>query len=201
MERIQHQSHNAALDFQNDVHINNKLNGLISALVRYNTPISHERLKDLLTEHVIDIADIKSWVIFQEKVYARNSILKLPNIEILVMCWKSGQLSPIHDHRGSACAVKVIQGTATEITYVKNSGVLIPQKTEDIHESEITASFDSDIHQIGNIQTEGPDLITLHCYSPPLSNMTLFPMEETIFCNYGEMFDQVSKRANTAAGK
>ena len=34
-----------------------------------------------------------------------------------VMCWRNGQRSPIHDHKGSSCAVRVLRGTLTETLF------------------------------------------------------------------------------------
>ena len=202
MERIESQSRNNKLNTLEEISKQAKLQAFIQELSEGCQAISPERLKDILLEHALEIEDLKEFVKFNDDVYARNSIVKLPHIEVLVMCWRKGQLSPIHDHSGSACAVKVIQGVATEITYTKiPSGVVIPHHTDNYEAPEITSSFDEDIHQLGNIQKEGPDLVTLHCYSPPLHNMTLFPIKETIFCNYNYVFDAVSKRATLATKK
>src|SRR5262245_3602832 len=50
---------------------------------------------------------------FSEGRYQRNLVKAEPNYQVWVMCWKAGQRSPIHDHGGSVCAVRVLRGTAT----------------------------------------------------------------------------------------
>ena len=34
-----------------------------------------------------------------------------------MLCWKNGQRSPIHDHTGSSCGVRVLRGTLTETLF------------------------------------------------------------------------------------
>lgn len=42
------------------------------------------------------------------------------------------------------------------------------------------ASQDEDTHQVGNLQ-KSEDLITLHAYSPPLKNIDIYSLDNTIY--------------------
>ena len=49
--------------------------------------------------------EIEPYVQFTENHYARNLIYKNSHFECLLLCWKPGQRSPIHDHASSICTV------------------------------------------------------------------------------------------------
>ena len=90
-----------------------------------------------------------------------------------------GQRSPIHDHRGSACGVRVIQGTATETLYERMpSGYIRAVSSRELFVDQVCGSFDDDIHQVSNLQDGNAKLITLHVYTPPLLNMRTYRMED-----------------------
>jgi cysteine dioxygenase len=102
-----------------------------------------------------------------------------PAYHALVLCWRSGQRSPIHDHRSSACAVRVLEGDATEIIFhMTEEGHVFPSKTRKLSEGFICATEDLDIHQLSNLQPHNRDLITLHIYSPPLLVMGQYSLTD-----------------------
>jgi len=73
--------------------------------------------------------------------------------------------------------VKIISGVASETTYEQTpSGYLKAVSTSDFGEG-VVGSQDEDIHQMANLQAPGEDLITLHCYSPPLTKMKTFDID------------------------
>jgi cysteine dioxygenase len=97
--------------------------------------------------------------------------------QALILCWRNGQRSPIHDHKGSSCGVKILQGEATEtvFTYAKN-GMIIPTVTKEYPVGMSMGSQDADIHQVSNLAADGECLITLHIYSPPLEVMNVYSL-------------------------
>lgn len=103
--------------------------------------------------------------------YVRTPIITADQIEILVLGWRPGQASPVHNHAGSWCGVRVLNGTATEIVYRQGAcGAYYPSESKVLPTGSITTSFDQDVHQMANVH--GDNLITVHCYSPPLTSMT-----------------------------
>lgn len=172
----------------------NELEHLLETLASASSPIDPQVLADLLSQ-AITVNDLERWIVFDQAVYARNRVALLPNAEVIVMCWRSGQMTPIHDHKGSACAVKVIKGIATEISYREsNSKALVPTTSTRSFEGEVLHSFDEDIHQMGNLEDSFSDLVTLHVYSPPLKGMTFFDQHQAFFADYGSLFKKVSER-------
>lgn len=129
-------------------------------------------LERKLNELTIERADIEPVCCFGSKCYKRNIISKSEHYELLALCWRSGHVTPIHDHRGSSCAFKVVHGTGTEVRFARTeSGVICPVATNTMKVGYVCAAEDEDIHQIGNMQREGLDLVTLHIYTPPIRKM------------------------------
>ena len=100
-------------------------------------------------------------------VYARNPIGAAPGrYQVLLICWKPGDASPIHDHAGSACAVRVVDGAGAETTYRLLAGNLVrPAAVRPLEAGMVLGSRDADVHRVA----AGPAaLVTLHVYAPGL---------------------------------
>jgi len=70
-------------------------------------------------------AEITPYVQFTENHYSRNLVFKTPNFEVLVLCWRAGQRSPIHDHGSSICTVYTVDGVLSADNYRKTSSGLL----------------------------------------------------------------------------
>ncbi|WP_046158258.1 cysteine dioxygenase [Chromobacterium vaccinii] len=115
---------------------------------------------------------------FDDARYCRNRIYRDEHCELLLLCWRDGQRSQIHNHKGSLCGVRVIEGVATETVFETTlSGQLAARETRELATGSLVINGHLDIHQVANLQADGGDLVTLHLYSPPLSRMELFGME------------------------
>src|SRR3977135_4371228 len=86
-------------------------------LDKYFDRIPLDILTDGLRRLRVDFAAVERFAQFSPERYRRNLMHAGPAYHALVLCWRSGQRSPIHDHRGSACAVRVIRGEATETIF------------------------------------------------------------------------------------
>ncbi|MCG3138048.1 MAG: hypothetical protein HJJLKODD_01904 [Phycisphaerae bacterium] len=131
-------------------------------------------LQDLINALRLTRKNLQPYLHFSERCYQRNRVWSSDWVEILLLCWRSGQRSPIHDHFGSACAFVVVEGQATETVFKKSpSGLIYPAYTHFLTCSEISGSEHTQIHQMGNLEAD-QDLITFHVYTPPLRNMQLY---------------------------
>jgi cysteine dioxygenase len=149
-----------------------KLAPVIAYLESLNTRADLGALSDLLSKLQIARQDILPVCQFGVGGYKRNTIAESAWFELLALCWRSGHCTPIHDHSGVSCAFKVIEGTGTEIRFMPTpSGLICPTATTLMAPGYICAAEDADIHQVANMQPPGADLITLHCYSPPIAKM------------------------------
>jgi cysteine dioxygenase len=127
----------------------------------------------------IDYADLEQCIRFSDKGYMRNLVRAGLWYHVLVLCWKNGQRSPIHDHAGSSCCVRVLRGTMTETNFVFTPhGHVKAIGSREFAPGSITASADSDLHQVSNLQDGDADLVTLHIYSPPLRRMGTYSLTD-----------------------
>jgi uncharacterized NAD(P)/FAD-binding protein YdhS/predicted metal-dependent enzyme (double-stranded beta helix superfamily) len=133
----------------------------------------------------VERADLAGALVFADRNYRRIAIRRRPHYEALVLCWKSGQRSPIHNHLGSSCVVRVVEGRATETQYVFSPcGKLVPQRSRTYAAGSVTGCRDEAIHQMANLEPQGHDLITLHVYSPPPASWNYFELDLTTLADH-----------------
>lgn len=136
-----------------------------------------EALRALLGSSPVTIADLEPFVRFKDDHYQRVLVSSSEHYEMLVVCWKSGQQSPIHDHAHSTCCFRVMQGICTETVFdFSAKGHVVERERRDLPEGHLTASQDTDTHQVSNVQPQGSNLVTLHIYSPPLGAMRKYSL-------------------------
>jgi cysteine dioxygenase len=142
-------------------------------------------LERLLGELSITVDDVAEYARFNEHNYTRNLVRGGEWYHLLVMCWRSGQRSPIHNHAQSTCGLKVLTGVATETKFEPTaSGLLKAVSSRDLTAGHVCASQDADVHQVSNLQAPGRDLVTLHIYSPPLLKMKTFSITDARVSEY-----------------
>jgi cysteine dioxygenase len=123
--------------------------------------------------------DLATWITFSGQGYCRNLVRAGDWYHVLVLCWKNGQRSPIHDHAGSSCCVRVLRGTLTETRFAfAPNGLVKALGSDDFPAGSVLASLDADMHQVSNLQAGGADLVTLHVYSPPLLRMGTYSLTQ-----------------------
>lgn len=151
----------------------------LAALIRYLDSLqaraSIETLRRLLDETKLTVDDVRDFVVFADDHYRRNLVCMGRWYEILVICWRSGQRSPIHNHAKSTCGLKVLAGACTETIFDRAAcGQVVARRSTELPAGYVTASQDGDTHQVSNLQAAGDNLVTLHIYSPPLRTMQKF---------------------------
>jgi cysteine dioxygenase len=136
-------------------------------------------LQAQLDELDIDCEDVAEFIRFSDRHYMRNLMRAGPWYHALILCWKNGQRSPIHDHAGSSCAVRVLRGTLTETFFeFAPNGHVKATFSRDLTAGNVCASQDTDMHQVSNLQPGDADLVTLHVYSPPLMWMGTYSLTD-----------------------
>ena len=124
--------------------------------------------------------DLSEFLLFTDECYQRNLWRCGTGYAAIVMCWSAGQCSPIHDHKGSACGVRVLQGQCTETIFLPDDeGTLREHGINVYDEGLVCGSYDTDIHIIGNRHPEGVPLVTLHIYTPPLQGYRVYEADGT----------------------
>lgn len=159
---------------------------ICSTLTEHTHALSAEKIRTLLQKISPHAKELASFEQFDDTSYCRNRIFRNDLIDLLLLCWKPGQRTPIHDHSGSACGVYIVRGEAIEISFSPSGlGLLIPTFCNRLQQGEIAISVDSDAHMVANFAPQEQNLVTLHCYSPPLDSMRIFSEHETFLHDYG----------------
>src|SRR5262245_65927921 len=101
---------------------------LISAIEELKHTAKEMKLADLrrfVSKLKPDPSEITPYIHFTDDRYARNLVYKRADFECLVLCWRPGQRSPIHDNANSICTVYTLEGVLSAENYRKNSCVHI----------------------------------------------------------------------------
>ncbi len=148
---------------------NNTFADLIALLEAQTTPPSLEQLFSWLQNTEISDDDVAPYLGFKEKTYWRHLVCRNNAVEMLVLCWKPGQRTVIHDHNGSQGAVYVQQGVVWETNFTFDDAEGLAYKSgQEYGAGMITGADVPDIHQLGNPDVSEQNLVTIHIYSPPL---------------------------------
>ncbi len=149
---------------------------------------------DLALRLDLDDALVGAHVRFIDERYARNLVCRTPHFELLVLCWKPGQASTIHDHAGSLNVTRVYSGELTSRTFRRRDGGrgvaevggaasgALPRGPVDLIDEQVLAGSGAatvdrgEIHQLANESDEG--LVTVHFYAPPLSDIVVYSRTE-----------------------
>jgi cysteine dioxygenase len=139
-----------------------------------------EEVNGWLRDTEVGREELRPHVSFKEGAYARHRVAVGEHAELLVLCWRPGQRTPIHDHNGSFGAVRVLRGVMWETLFVMDSAHgLLYESSREWRPGEVTGADIPDIHQLGNPEVSGQDLITLHLYAPPLTSLNVYKVGST----------------------
>jgi cysteine dioxygenase len=163
------------LETTNSLHIDElkdaplSLRSLVAALESLSSAPSLAEIYDWLEKSQISVEELLPYSGFKEGNYWRHRVCRNEFVEMLVLCWRPGQRTPIHDHNGSHGGVKVCKGMLWETTFRFDAVAGLRYKSaREYPPGAVTGSDVPDIHQLGNPDVSGQDLITLHVYAPPL---------------------------------
>jgi predicted metal-dependent enzyme (double-stranded beta helix superfamily) len=108
---------------------------------------------------------------FSPHQYMRHPILLWEDWEIMLISWESGQITPIHDHRGVMGSMAVLSGSLSEERFTTPG--------------DRPALADDRVRPEGDLSEIGPTVlhrlapstaraISLHIYRPPLRTMGIW---------------------------
>jgi cysteine dioxygenase len=167
---------------------------LAAAIDELNHTASEMRLPDLrrfISNLKPERSEIERYVQFSDNQYSRNLVHKTADFECLLLCWKSGQRSPIHDHASSICAVYTVDGVLSADNYRKTaSGHIRADYSEDFTPGSVLTIQTTEIHQVSNLQ-DAADLLSLHFYLGPLENSYLYSVQQPTYEFYPRRYTRV----------
>jgi len=141
--------------------------------------LTHERLMNLAGRLFLPDDLVANRVGFAGDTYARNLVCRTPFFELLVLCWRPGQASTIHDHAGALNAIRVFSGELTSRSFGRAAGApsgagpVTQDGEERVPADAAMVGLDrGGIHQLAN--TSADDLITIHVYAPALMELNVY---------------------------
>ena len=152
---------------------------LIEVLKTDYSVVNPARMQNILDRVVLATDDVQPHTLFSENRYARNLVYKDRRFEVMVMCWKAGQRSSIHDHAGSLGGIRILKGELTECLFGRAANGMIKSLSSAEYAIEQTRVEETSlIHQISNLQAENGKAVSIHIYIPPLVRMNVYSLED-----------------------
>lgn len=166
------------------------------------------RLQRLMASYDSRLLEWKRYALFDEdKKYTRNLVATDgKTFTLLLLCWNPSKGSPVHDHSGSQCLLRVIAGQLREVLYAPVSKIdsldrpLVVRESHLIASPSVTLMNDAiGLHKVEN-PTDQP-AVTLHLYIPPYSECHCFLDETNKACTSSVTFHSVNgKLVNPTPG-
>lgn len=137
-----------------------------------------DQLRELVAKLDLRETLVDEHVHFCSDSYARNLLCRTPRFDMLVLCWKPGQVTTIHDHAGSLNVTRVYGGELTARIFEQYDRpapgrALVRRKVEErLGKNDLSLVDHGEIHQLAN--TSEQDLVTVHVYARPLKDITVY---------------------------
>lgn len=136
----------------------------------YESKLKNVNLSTLTTYPALYSGDDwKKYEKYSDIGYQRKLAYRGDNVEILILSWKKGQKSKIHNHPDNGCILTLLKGKIKETRYeikdisVVNETIINTYEPSYIDNSEC-------YHDIEALE----DSVSLHIYSPPNYRPTYF---------------------------
>jgi len=142
------------------------------------------RVTELLEGVRLNPREWGQFAVYRKGRYTRTIVGYAPGQFIaLMLCWGPGQQSPIHDHAGAHCFMKMLRGELAEERFDWSaSGCVEPGPPKQVTELD-AASLGNSVHfmhdRLGLHRVRNPSLeepaVSLHIYAPPFVQCRVFP--------------------------
>lgn len=118
--------------------------------------VSH--ISELLKDVRINPDEWQQYATFRKGRYTRTLVGFDSKFVALLLCWERGQRSPIHDHSGASCWVKMLSGSLQEVKFQRDAdGKLYEIGEERFMKDDVSYMNDSlGLHQIINPSNDEP---------------------------------------------
>lgn len=108
---------------------------------------------------------------FSTERYMRHPILLWDDWEVMLIAWSSGQITPIHDHRGVMGGMVILSGTLAEerFTTPNDRPELVDNRARP--EGDLSDIGPTVLHRLAPTSARA---VSLHVYRPPLRTMGIW---------------------------
>ena len=162
--------------------------------------ITKQALCNLLETHRIDPADLEQYKHWLPDRHTRNLIFRNSMIEVMLICWNIGQITPLHTHNGQLGWMAMVEGKLIVENYrlhhcnrPENQQVVGIDCLAGATEIEMekvgeevcepggllnTVDKTQTIHRIINPAEWNERAVSLHIYSQPIDSCVVFDLEQ-----------------------
>jgi cysteine dioxygenase len=159
--------------------------------------VTKQAIADLLTRYRIADRDLVPYRTWNPERHTRNLIFRNRMIEVMLICWQPGAITPLHTHNGQLGWMVVTEGTIVVENYrqvrcnrPENQQVagidciagateiemeLLDREVVEPWSAVNTVDKNQTIHRILNPSDQ--PAVSLHIYSQPIDSCVVFDME------------------------
>merc|ERR1719471_1136930 len=128
-----------------------------------------DKVQMLMEHYDASTKDYQQYAIkLDENQYTRNLIRNSEYFTLMLLCWPPNIASPIHDHGGSECWLRVVKGHLEEAFYeIPQRKSAIKLRFKQVHKAGGVCFINDDqgLHSVSN-PLNNEWAISLHCYVP-----------------------------------
>ena len=145
-----------------------------------------ERVHGFIQEHRMRPETLDPFLFFSKGNYTRNLIFKNETFECMTICWETGQVSRIHNHRDQNCWMLVPIGRLRVQNFrvedrdpARGTCRLVPTIAFDM-EPERPGFVDpkEPVHQVLNLAEFRQRAVSIHVYSKPFDSCEIYLAEK-----------------------
>jgi len=121
-----------------------------------------------------------SW---SDNSYTRNCIVEDEKSELILLFWGTRQITPIHNHGGEECWVRIIEGEFKETIYTEDKdGKLNLIRSMTSKSDDVSYMIDfMGFHRLENLSDKRS--MSLHLYAKPIRSCKVFNEDSEKFIN------------------
>ena len=108
---------------------------------------------------------------FDPGQYIRHAVLLWEDWEVMLIAWESGQVTPIHDHRGVLGGMAVLSGSLLEERFTTPGDVPLLVDSRTRPEGDLCDTGPAVLHRL---IPQSARAVSLHVYRPPLRSMGIW---------------------------
>ena len=161
--------------------------------------IAKQKIYDYLVVYEIRAEDLEPYKIWLPDRHTRNKIFRNDMIEVMLICWPAGAVTPLHTHNGQLGWMTMLEGRLLVENYKKidcnrpeNQQVVgmdclagaTKIDMEHLHNEMAipggplnTVDKTQTIHRIRNLAEWNERALSMHVYSRPIDSCVVFDME------------------------
>jgi cysteine dioxygenase len=116
--------------------------------------------------------EIERFVVWDDEHYTRHLVYRDERFQVILLGWGVGQETPVHDHAGQTCWMRIESGRLQMSDYLWKEGTrpdLLNRETVGGPGQELHLDRCACVHRISNLEQWGERAVSLHVYSRPFS--------------------------------